>query len=141
MKLLLLPLAVLLLPLSACAAQKTRSPASDALPKCWKLYDPTLHDGLYHITIPANDSLTAKDVQTLIRPLQSAGIAAHSVSAVGDTILLEAQFLTLDQSRNLGYPTQEKLEEMVEFTLKSDLPYLEKGVTISCFAETKRRHH
>ena len=137
MKLLLLAL----LPFLACAAHKARTPASDTIPKCWKVYDPTFHDGLYHITIPANDTLTARDVLTMIQSLQAAGLTSHNVSAMGASIILEAQFLTLDQSRNLGYPTQDKLEEMVEFTLKSDVPYLEKGVTISCFAETVRKHH
>ena len=133
--------ATALLPLLACAAHKARGPASGAVPKCWRIYDPTLYDGLYHITIPANDALTAKNVQTMIQTLQAAGLKSHSVSSAGDSILLEAQFLTLDQGRNLGYPTQASLEEMVEFTLANDVPFLEKGVTISCFAEAQRKHH
>lgn len=135
------PLLLALLPFLACAAPKARLPASGSIPKCWKAYDPSLYDGLYHIVIPANDALTAKDVQTMIQSLQAGGLTSHNVSAAGNSILLEAQFLTLEQGRNLGYPTQDKLEEMVEFTLKSDVPYLDKGVTISCFAETKKRPH
>jgi hypothetical protein len=137
MKLILLAL----LPVLACAAYKIRTPASNAIPKCWKVYDSTLHDGLYHITIPATAALTAKDVQAMIQTLQSTGVFSHIVSAEGETILLEAQFVTLDQSRGLGYPTQASLEEMVDFTLKGDVPYLDRGVTISCFAESTRKHH
>jgi len=130
-----------LFPLLACAAQQARLPASGSIPKCWKVVDSSLYDGLYHITIPATDALTAKDVHTMIQTMQSAGLSSHTVTAMGDNILLEAQFLNLDQGRNLGYPTQEKLEEMVEFTLRNDLPFLEKGVTISCFAESKKKPH
>ena len=138
----ILTLLACLLPLSTCAAAKSRVPASDSIPKCWKVYDPKLHDGLYHITIPANDTLTAKDVQAMIMTMQAFGIASHDVSAFGsDSIILEAQFVTLDQAKSLGYPTQEKLEGLVEYVLKNDVPYLAKGVTIACFEEHPLRHH
>jgi hypothetical protein len=132
MKLLLLAL-VPLFPLIACA--------TGAIPKCWKVYDPELHDGLYHITIPATDSLTAKDVQTILQPFQGVGISSHSITAMGETILVEVQFLTLDQGKNLGYPTQNQLEEMVTFTMRNVAPYTEKGVAVGCFAETLKKHH
>lgn len=128
---------------SACASAKTRAPAtSDPVPKCWKAYDPKWHDGLYHITIPANDSITAREVQRAIGALQAFGVQSHSVSAVGvDSLLLEAQFLTLAQGKAMGYGTQEKLEELVSFVLKDELPLLEKGAKIECFRENPIRRH
>ncbi|MGZ3651198.1 MAG: hypothetical protein ACXVB9_22345 [Bdellovibrionota bacterium] len=133
--------------LPACAAgtksAKTRLPASDdPIPKCWKIYNPALIDGYYKITIPANDTITAKDVQAMIMTLQAFGVASHTVSAYGsESINLEAQFVTLSEAKNLGYGTQDKLEDLVSFVLKGDLPYLAKGVTITCFEDHPLRHH
>jgi hypothetical protein len=135
---------LLLLSLSACAAAapaKPRVPASDPLPRCWKAHDPQVHDGLYRISIPATDALTARDVQRILASVQAFGVASHEVSSVGDSIVIEAQFVTLDQAKRLGYPTQQKLEGLVGFVLKDDVPYLARGVTISCLAEQPRRHH
>ena len=115
---------------------------SPGIPKCWKIYNPSYYDGLYHINIPANDTLTSADVQKMIFTLQAFGVSSHSVEEFGsDQIILEAQFVTLDQAKNLGYPTQDKLEGLVAFVLKDDVPYLAKGVTITCFVEHKLRPH
>jgi hypothetical protein len=133
--------AALLFTACAGAAPKSRAPASGEIPKCWQAYNARLHDGLYHITIPANDKITAKDVQTMLFTLQNEGIESHSASAFGSDILLEVQFFAGTKAKQMGYPTQDKLDELVEFTLKDDVQFLAKGVTISCFEETPLRSH